>query len=569
MPRIARLWFAVALSAIAAAQAPNNDSCSNPTVVGVGVNPVPPNGFSGVNYSNLNATNSTTTTFGLACVATNFNKDVWFSFTPAITGNFVVKTCTPSGFVAGALTSSVLAIYDAADCPSGGTALACNDDSSNCGTGSNLSAVGVNLWDGHTYLIRVGTESATAAGTFYLTITAPATAATDTCAGAVPLSLGSTSGSFNGSNAETSGFGCFDFSNPHTDVWFHYTVPPSAASAGVEIAIAASTTVDFMFAYVGGPTCPIGTPFTFLDCGTNTVQWKSDLSNTSVLIRVGRGFAAEPSLSFTLTVASSLLPDNDDCFNASLLVGNSAPFNPSVTIMHSNVGATDTFFGVAAGNSVCVGDTNSDVWFEYVATATGKVLVTTETPAGATPGTLANPVVAVLIGCPPGIIGTSLVACDDDSGIGLAASLMFDAVVGTHYKVLVAGYGHNGNVEGSFWLSTVPQFQLMMSAPGGPGTIQLNIEDGGPNHLIFTCLTVNQGSYPFGPFFGIEPSFTEIFLQLTYNSAPFLAVLNAAGDYQFGPAPSIPGLTIYGVSLEFDVAGNLAGVSKTATFTVP
>lgn len=569
MHRIARLWIAIATSAIAFAQAPGNNACSSPVVVGVGVNPSAPNGSSGQFFTNLNATNSSAAIFGLECAATNFNKDVWFSFTPSITGNFVIKTCTPSGFVAGSLTTSVLAIYDAADCPSGGVSLACNDDSSNCGANSDLSAVGVNLWDGHSYLIRVGSESATAAGTFYLTIVAPATAANDACVGATPLSLGVNSGNFNGSNGGSQSLGCFDFASPHTDVWFYYDVPPGDASAGVEVVITASATVDFMAVYDVGSTCPSIGSFTNLDCGTNVVQWKSELSNTHVLVRVGRGFAAEPSLSFTLTVASSLLPNNDECFAATSLVGGASPFSPSPSALYSNVGATDTFFGAAAGGSVCVGDTNSDVWFEYVATATGKVLVSTETPAGATPGTLAHPVVAVFIGCPPGVVGTSLLACDDDSGVGLNASLVFDAVVGTHYKVLVAGYGHNGNVEGTFWLSIVPQFQLMMSAPGGPGTIQINVEDGGPNHLIFTCLTVNQGSYPLGPFFGIEPSFTEIFLQLTYNTAPFLAVLNAAGDYQYGPAPSIPGLTVYGVTLEFDSAAILAGVSKTATFTVP
>jgi hypothetical protein len=108
-----------------------------------------------------------------------------------------------------------------------------------------------------------------------------------------------------------------------------------------------------------------------------------------------------------------------------------------------------------------------------------------------------------------------------------------------------------------------------MSAPNGPGTIQIDVEDGGPNHAFFTCLTVNQGLYPYGPFFGIQPTFFEVVLQLTSNAEPFIGFLNGAGDYQFGPAPSIAGLTLYGVTLQFDAAASVAGVTPHTTFTVP
>jgi hypothetical protein len=561
----ARTLGALALvAACAAAQAPSNNSCSSPLTVFAGVNPQSPNGSSGQFFTNFGATNSSTTAFGLECATTNFNKDVWFEFTPTITGNFVIKTCTPSGFSAGTLTTSVIAVYDAADCPSGGTALACNDDSSNCGTNSDLSAIGVNLWDGHTYLIRVGSESVTAAGTFYLTITAPATAANDSCSGAIALVEGANSGSFNGSNSGVFSYGCPDFSNDHTDVWFKIDATFGDVLTGIDLAIFCTSTVQYTAVYQASCPSLLGS-YTVLDCGHQTVSFRPFLIGT-YYVRVGRMFSVEPGLGFTVTVTKTPVPNNDDCTGGYLTYGGTYPYYAAQAASYSNDGALETDFGPSPPS--CVAETNSDVWYDYVATVSGRVLVTTETPAGATPGTLNDSVVAVFSTCPAGGV-SSLIACDDDSGAGLTARLTFDAVQGTHYKVMVAGWNLGSNNEGSYWLTIAPQFRLAMSAPGGPGTIQINVDDGGPNHAFFTCLTINQGNYPYGPFFGIDPTFFEIVLQLTSNAEPFIGFLNSAGNYQFGPAPSIAGLTLYGVTLQFDSVANIAGVTTWTNFTVP
>lgn len=550
------------LAAGAVAQAPSNNSCSSPLVVFAGVNPQPPNGTSGQFFTNASATNSSTTAFGVEC-GTNFNKDVWFEYTPTKTGNFVIKTCTPSGFTAGTLTTTVISVYDSAACPSGGTALACNDDSSTCGLNSDRSAIGVNLWDGQTYLIRVGSESVTASGTFYLTIEDPSTLANDACSGALDLVIGADSTNFNGCNSSTFSYGCTSFGVDHADVWFKYEGSLADAIVGYEVAISASSAVTMMAVYSGA--CPsLFSSYTVVDCGTNKVQFAPSFQ--TYWIRVGRGFALEPSLNFTLTTTKIERPDNDLCANGLFTFGGQQPASSDIAGYYDNSGATDTDFGSSA--DPCVDFSNSDVWFDYHATATGKVLVTTDTPSGQVAGTLTNTVIAVFATCPAGST-TSLIACDDNSGIGLLSSLTFDAIQGVQYKIMVAGQGQNGNTEGTFWLAIGSLFRLTMSAPGGAGTFQINLTDGGPSHGFFTCLTLHQGSYPYGPFYGIEPSFTEILLQITSGAEPFLGLMSPTGSYQWGPVGAPTGLTLYGVTLEFDAVGNTAGVTSYTSFTVP
>lgn len=561
MQRRSLLLAAAVLAAHAAAQAPSNNSCSAPLTVFAGVNPQPPNGSSGQYFTNVNATNSSSSAFGVEC-APAFNKDVWFAFTPTKTGTHQIQTCTPSGFTSGSLTETVVAIYEASACPSGAVDLACNDDNTACNIfGSSRSSVNVNLWQGHDYLIRVGTESASASGTFYLEIVEPTTAANNLCTGAIDLVLGANSGTFDGATGSSTTYGCTAFSVSNADVWFKYEGSLLDVLNGVEVAITGSSVVDFMAVYTG--TCSIIPPSSFndVDCGTNVVQFAPGFQ--TYWIRVGRGFAAEPSLGFTLTMTKIERPSNDHCTSGFTTFGGVGPAYAALGVYYNNEGALDTNFGATTS---CVSNTNSDVWYDYIATTSGKVVVTTDTPSGYAAGTLTDTVVAVFAACG----GGPPIACDDNAGVGLLSYLEFEAVQGVHYKVMVAGKGQNLNTEGSFWLTIVPKFRLTMSAPLGPGSIQFNLTEGGPFQIFFTCLTLQQGNYPYGPFFGIEPTVTEIALQINSASEPFLGILNGSGGYQFGPIAGLPsGLTLYGVSLEFDAIGQISGVTPMTTFTIP
>jgi hypothetical protein len=563
MNRVPTLLACALLAASAAAQAPSNNSCSSPLTVFAGVNPQPPNGASGQFFTNVGASNSSSTAFDTAC-ATAFNKDVWFEFTPTRTGTHTIKTCTPSGFTSGSLSETVVAIYDGATCPSGGTELACNDDNTVCNIfGSSRSSMNVSLWDGQTYLIRVGTESATASGTFYLEIEIPATAANDTCSNAVDLVIGANAGSFDGSNTSSLSYACTNFSVDHTDVWFKYEGSLADAINGVEVAITESGAGQFMAVYSG--SCPsILGGYTLVDCGTSVVQFAPTWQ--TYWIRVGRGFSLEPTLTFTLTMTKTNRPSNDHCSNGLGTTGGVGPFYAETFGYYDNSGALDTDFGAIM--PVCLAFSNSDVWYDYIATSSGKVVVSTDNYPGYPVGTLTDTVIAVFSACPNGS-STDLIACDDDGGVGNLSRLVFDAVQGTHYKVMVAGYGANGNTEGQFTLQILPQFRLQMSSPSGAGSFQLNLFDGGPNNAFFTCLTLNQGIFPYGPYFGIEPTFFEIVVQLTSNAPPFIGFLDGVGNYQYGPFVGLPSLTLYGVTMQFDALASSAGVTVYTAHTIP
>jgi len=125
-----------------------------------------------------------------ACSATS-TKGVWYSFTPAVTGDYTVTTC-------GATFDSILSIFTG-DCvnPSALAFVACDDDACLgstrdtvvCGTAAAnaLAAIitSVNLVQGTTYYLRVTIDSATAiGGTFPITIRSLSTGSCCTAAGA-------------------------------------------------------------------------------------------------------------------------------------------------------------------------------------------------------------------------------------------------------------------------------------------------------------------------------------------------------------------------------------------------
>jgi hypothetical protein len=540
---------AAVLAAAAAAQAPVNNNCSLPLAVFGGVNPQAPNGASGQTFTNVNATN---TVAGLFADCDLFNKDVWFTYTAVRSGTTSVSTCTPTGFTAGTLVDTSLAIYAASACGQGGAApyLACNDDSSQCGATSLKSYVEFEAFAGQQYLIRVGAISGSAQGTFYISINEPFILANDFCSMPSALVPGVyTNLSFEGTGLSGADSAC---GIPAAiDVWFTYT-------AGIfldnkELVLSATGQADHLAIFTG------------TNCGSLTPASCVGLQHTLPLIS-GQTYyikaamlpeAAPTSFFYNLDFQINDGPPNDSCGAAYPVTDGTYPKGLADAPYFDNFGATTD-----PGYPLCVGSaSNSDVYFNYVATTSGKVEVSTITPAGKIPGTLTDTVVGVYSAC-----GGTLLACNDDSGFGFLSKLEFDAIQGTGYTIRVGGFG-TFNREGTFYLSITPQFSLTLSSPLGVGSFRLKNTKGAPFHAVYNCLTLQQGVYPYGPFFGIEPTLTEIMIQLAYGQAPFLVVLDGAGEYQFDFA-GLPPLTVYGVAIEFDPLGSVAGVSNAAVTTI-
>jgi len=86
----------------------------------------------------------------------------------------------------------------------------------------------------------------------------------------------------------------------------------------------------------------------------------------------------------------------------------------------------------------CTEDSNNDIWFEYTASCTGMVFMST---TGSTLSPSNDPVLSVLDDCP--FNGGVEIACDDDSGAELQAALMLNVVGGTNYLIRMAGFENN------------------------------------------------------------------------------------------------------------------------------
>lgn len=104
--------------------------------------------------------------------------------------------------------------------------------------------------------------------------------------------------------------------------------------------------------------------------------------------------------------------------------------------------------GDDSGTASCQVDTHADIWFEYTADCDGVVFVST---TGSDMQPVNDPVLNVYTECT--LDGGVEVACDDDSGAGLNAALLFATTQGEDYFIRVSGFGAN---KGEIVLNLTP-----------------------------------------------------------------------------------------------------------------
>ena len=123
---------------------PVNDECISPSVVG--------NGSYG--FDTTSASDSTPTV-AASCLdggGVNLYNDVWFRYDPACTGLATISTCATASF------DTRIVAYAGATCPTAASVvLSCNDDSLTCSP-TTKSVMFLEVVDGFTYYIRVGSK---------------------------------------------------------------------------------------------------------------------------------------------------------------------------------------------------------------------------------------------------------------------------------------------------------------------------------------------------------------------------------------------------------------------------
>lgn len=152
------------------------------------------------------------------------------------------------------------------------------------------------------------------------------------------------------------------------------------------------------------------------------------------------------ALTLAAAGAAHAQPANNNCANA-VVIGNG-------TFSGTTVGATNDG-SASCGSSA----SNADVWYRYVAPATGTITVTT-----CNPGTGYDTVLSVHSAACPGTSATQI-ACNDDASCAFASlrsTLTFSAVAGTEYLIRVSGFS-----------SAVGAFELSVG-PGGGGQPPVN-----------------------------------------------------------------------------------------------
>lgn len=228
---------------------------------------------------------------------------------------------------------------------------------------------------------------------------------------------------------------------------------------------------------------------------------------------------------------------NDECVGA-------APITCTV-YGQNNFGAT-TSPGSPCGSE-------DDRWYAFTASQTGPYTFTTINNANF------DTVISLYDACEGTYLG-----CNDDFGGTAQSSLGTTLTAGQTVYVRVGGWlGALGN----FNLHVVEPFALVISSPQ-PGSLALCVTGGTPNSVYFAAITLNQGAFPNGTFFGIDIPLFDLYFQISAG-APFVGLLDGNGVAQHGPyGPGLSGLTLYGVALN-NVAIPGFTPSAPVAFTVP
>jgi hypothetical protein len=346
---------------------------------------------------------------------------VWFSFTPAVSGQLNIGTC-------GSDFDTMLAVYTGS---CGARALVgCNNDSGPlCGSWAQAS-VSIGGVAGTTYWILAGGAGYEGVKTGNLTVTASVLpVSNDTCAQAFPLTNGVT---YTMSTVEATSVGdplpeCGTSSS--NGVWFTFT----PAFSGLVLVTTCGSSFDTTLQVYSG-ACAGLVPVACNDdagaacTGTQASLFFTGSAGTPYRMLVG-GKAGQTG---QLMVMARAVPSNDICLGAIALTNG-------VSCTQSTAEATST--GDPADCSG--GYLANGVWFSFTPAVSGQLNI-------GTCGSDFNTVLAVYTGS---CGARALVGCNNDSGplcgSWAQASMSIGGVAGTTYWILAGGAGYEAVKTGN------------------------------------------------------------------------------------------------------------------------
>jgi hypothetical protein len=257
-----------------------------------------------------------------------------------------------------------------------------------------------------------------------------------------------------------------------------------------------------------------------------------------------------------------VIPPNDFCSGASFIAEGVVT---SGTTVQATTGGGGTCPGDPIGSCSVMAN---DVWYYFVAACTGTYEARTCFAA-----TSFDTVVAVFDGT--GGCGNLVeIACNDTGscaipGQGSTATASWSATAGNLYYVSVGGFiGFSGAFD--LRVAQTGSNPVLSFFDVGPGSIGYTIVGGPPAGLALTAITLAQGAFPNGSFFGIDITITEVLNQLAFGY-PFFVNLGACGEATVGPFFGAPtGLALYAVTLTaLNGTSVLHAASLPVTATIP
>jgi hypothetical protein len=393
---------------------PANDDCGSASAI------------SGVGPFAFDTTGATTSTQQSGTCGTS-GQDLWYDWTAGASGTATLSLC-------GSSFDSLIAVYDGAGCPSGGSAW-CNDDY--CSVQSQLDFPCV---AGNHYMLQIGGyggNSGSGAFTVNVTTSGPAN---DDCASAIAIS-GAGPYAFDTTGATTSTQQSGTCPTTGQDIWYDWT----AGATGTATLSLCGTGFDTVAAVYDGAGCPAaGTSWCNDDSncsGSFTAQSNVDFPCTSgnhYMLQIGGfGSNAGPG-SFTVTVAGPAT--NDDCNTPTAISGfGTFPFDNSSASTGSE-GQSESLCTSFGSTTV-----DHDVWFAWTAPSSGVATFSL------CAGTTMDSKIAVYPGSTCPTMGSAL-ACNDDF-CGFTSEVSFSVTGGSTYMLQLGNFPGASGSSGTFTLS--------------------------------------------------------------------------------------------------------------------
>ncbi len=339
-------------------------------------------------------TTAATNDFAGTCGASATSPDVWFAYTPSVSGTAAIATCGLASF------DTVLSAH--ADC-NGGLPIVCVDDF--CGLQSQIT---VNIVQGQTILVRVsGFGGSAGAGSISVTETDLGPLG-DGCGN--PFAAAGPGNYAFDTTAATPDLGGCGVGDGSNSVWFRY-VPSTSGNATIDTCGSGFDTVLGIFADCNAVPSPCNDDF----CGLQSSVSFPITIGVPVFVRVS-GFGAGSGAGTMNVSETTISAPGDFCANAIAITAGLTDFDT-------------TGLTVDLGSN-CPGNGSASQWFRYSPGGTGTASVTTCGLAGF------DTVLVAYTACDT----ASQIACNDDN-CGLQSTINFPITLGQDVLIRVSGFG--------------------------------------------------------------------------------------------------------------------------------